>query len=177
MWSADRDNVEALVGSAMADVADALLFVTNPMAAYAAAEAKLTKVLSSAPDHARAHKYLGLVDMMTKRAEEGIAECEHALELDRNLAEAHAFIGLGKIYIGRAEETETDVGEALRLSPRDTWAWRSSTSKVTSKRSLGFGGRSRLAEITRLHIFTWPPPSRSLADWTRRVPQSRPASR
>src|SRR5271166_3412953 len=40
----DRDNVEALVGSAMADVADALLFVTNPIAAYAAAEAKLTKV-------------------------------------------------------------------------------------------------------------------------------------
>jgi len=79
--------------------------------------------LSSAPDHARAHKYLGLVDMMTKRAEEGIAECEHALELDRNLAEAHAFIGLGKIYIGRAEETETDVGEALRLSPRDTLAY------------------------------------------------------
>ena len=53
----------------------------------------------------------------TKRAAEGIAECEHALALDRNLASAHAFIGFGKIFIGRAEETEAHVGEALRLSP------------------------------------------------------------
>ena len=33
------------------------------------------------------------------------------------------FIGLGKIYIGRAEETEVHIGEALRLSPRDTMAY------------------------------------------------------
>ena len=63
---------------------------------------------------------LGLVDIFTKRAAQGIAECEHALALDRNLAAAHSFIGLGKIFIGRAEETEAHVGEALRLSPRDT---------------------------------------------------------
>ena len=58
---------------------------------------------------------------------QGIAECERALELDRNLASAHAFIGLGKIFVGRAEETEAHVGEALRLSPRDTNAhtWKS----------------------------------------------------
>ena len=54
---------------------------------------------------------------------EGIAECEHALALDRNLAYAHATIGLGKIFIGRAEETEAHVVEALRLSPRDTLAY------------------------------------------------------
>jgi tetratricopeptide (TPR) repeat protein len=64
---------------------------------------------------------------LTKRAVQGIAECERALELDRNLASAHAFIGLGKTFIGRAEETEAHVGEALRLSPRDTNAhtWKS----------------------------------------------------
>ena len=38
------------------------------------------------------------------------------------ISEAHAFIGFGKISIGRAEETEAHVGEALRLSPRDTLA-------------------------------------------------------
>ena len=120
---ADPDNVDALIGSAAANAdAGSLLFVTDPAAAFAAAEAKLTKALSSVPDHARGHMYLGLVDIMTKRAAEGIAECEHALALDRNLASAHSIIGFGKVCIGRAEETEAHIGEALRLSPRDTSA-------------------------------------------------------
>jgi tetratricopeptide (TPR) repeat protein len=122
--TADPDNVDALNGSAIADVVQgALSFVTNPMAAFAAAEAKLTRALSSVPDHARAHMNLGLVEIWTKRAAEGIAECEHALQLDRNLASAHANIGIGKICIGRAEETEAHIAEALRLSPRDTNAY------------------------------------------------------
>ena len=49
----------------------------------------MTKALSSVPDHAPGHTFLGLVDILTKRAAEGIAVCEHALELDRNLAAAH----------------------------------------------------------------------------------------
>ena len=122
--AADPDNVEALIGSARADAAEgANFFVTDPMAAFTAAEAKLTKALSSVPDHALGHLYLGLVEILTKRAAQGIAECEHALALDRNLADAHAVIGLGKIYIGRAEETEAHIAEALRLSPRDTMAY------------------------------------------------------
>ena len=136
--TADPDNVEALIGSAMPDVAGgAFSFVTDPMAAFAAAEAKLTKVLSLVPDHARAHKYLGLVEILTKRAAEGIAECEHALALDRNLAEAHAFIGDGKIFVGRAEETEAHVDEALRLSPRDTLACSWMTFAGNAKLHLG----------------------------------------
>ena len=122
--TADPDNVDALVESARVDVkAGAFLFVTDPLAAFAAAEAKLTKALSSVPDHARAHLYLGIVDIFTKRVAQGIAECEHALALDRNLAQAHSFIGRGKIFVGRAEETEAQVAEALRLSPRDTMAY------------------------------------------------------
>ena len=122
--AADPDNVDALIGSARADVREgANFFVSDPMAAFAAAEAKLTKALSSVPDHALGHLYLGFVAIMTKRAAEGIAECEHVLELDRNLAAAHASIGLGKVFIGRAEETEAHIVEALRLSPRDTMAY------------------------------------------------------
>ena len=60
---------------------------------------------------------------MTNRAVQGIAECERALALDRNLATAHAWIGMTKFYIGRGEETEAHVQEALRLSPRDTSAY------------------------------------------------------
>jgi TolB-like protein/class 3 adenylate cyclase/Flp pilus assembly protein TadD len=122
--AADPDNVDALVGMARADVREgAHSFVTNPMAAFAAAEAKLTKALSAVPDHARGHMMLGFVYIFTKRAAQGIAECEHALELDRNLAAAHSAIGLGRILIGRAEETEAHIGEALRLSPRDILAY------------------------------------------------------
>ena len=93
------------------------------MTVFAAAEGKLTKALSSVPDHARGHMYLGLVDIFTRRAEQGIAECEHALALDRNLASAHHSIGVGKTCIGHAEETEAHVVEALRLSPHDTLAY------------------------------------------------------
>jgi TolB-like protein/class 3 adenylate cyclase/TPR repeat protein len=122
--SVDPGNVDALVGSAVADVREgANSFVTDPSAAFAAAEAKLTKALSSVPDHARGHMWLGLVDMWTKRAAQGVAECEHALALDRNLAHAHSIIGRAKVFVGRAEETEAHVTEALRLSPRDTMAY------------------------------------------------------
>jgi TolB-like protein/class 3 adenylate cyclase len=122
--AADPENVDALIGSAGSDVlAGSHVFVTNPTTAFAAAEAKLTEALSSVPDHALAHMLLGYVEIVTKRGAQGIAKCQHALQLDRNLAAAHPLIGLGKILIGRAEETEAHTAEALRLSPRDTLAY------------------------------------------------------
>jgi TolB-like protein/class 3 adenylate cyclase len=136
--TADPDNVDALVGSAYANGAEgAHLFVTDRTAAFAAAEAKLTKALSWVPDHALGHMYLGLVHIFTKRAAEGIAECEHALQLDRNLAVAHFAIGLAKVFIGRAEETEAHIAEALRLSPRDTTAYIWMTTAGSAKLHLG----------------------------------------
>jgi TolB-like protein/class 3 adenylate cyclase len=136
--AADPDNAEALIGSAAADIADGgNSFVADPGAAFAVAESKLTKALSSLPDHARGHAFLGYVKILTKRAVEGIAECEHALTLDRNLAEAHAFIGLGKIFTGRAEEAEAHIGEALRLSPRDPSAYVWLTEVGIAKNHLG----------------------------------------
>ncbi len=136
--AADPGNVDALIGSAVADAVEgALSFAADPMAAFAAAEAKLTKALSSVPDHAHGHMWLGLVEIVTNRAAQGIAECEHALDLNPNLAIAHAFIGLGKIYIGRAEETEAHIAEALRLSPRDTTAHTWMTFAGLAKNHLG----------------------------------------
>ena len=112
--AADPDNIDPLIGSAAADATGgAMAFVPDPIAAFAAAEAKLTKTLSAVPDHTLGHMWLGVVEIVTNRAAQGIAECEHALELNPNLAIAHAFIGLGKIYIGRAQETEAHIAEAL----------------------------------------------------------------
>ena len=89
----------------------------------AVAETALTRALSLAPRHAQAHMFMGVVRIYTNRAALGIAECEQALVLDRNLASAHGFIGLGKIFLGRGEETEAHIQEAFRLSPRDIYAY------------------------------------------------------
>jgi TolB-like protein/class 3 adenylate cyclase/Flp pilus assembly protein TadD len=120
----DPANVLALVGVAAVDSAIAVLFVADDRAArLAAAETALTKALSLAPESAFAHLCLGVVQTWTSRASQGIRECERALELDRSLANAHGQIGVAKVQLGRAEDTEAHVQEALRLSPRDTFAY------------------------------------------------------
>jgi TolB-like protein/class 3 adenylate cyclase len=120
----DPANVDALAGMAQVEANFAISLSTNDKAArFAAAEAAATEALSLAPDHALAHLSLGMVLGFTNRAAQGIAEYERALALDRNMAGAHALIGQNKLFIGRAEETEAHVLEALRLSPRDPWAY------------------------------------------------------
>ena len=121
----DPDSVEALVGIAAVDTARAtIVYADDPDVHLASAEAALIKALSLAPQNALAHMFLGAVQLCSKRGAKGIAECEHTLTLDRNLAEAHAFIGIGKIVVGRAREAEAHIHEALRLSPRDEGAHR-----------------------------------------------------
>jgi len=116
----DPGCIEALVGRAGLDEATVTALLSDDPAPHLAmADATLNKVLSLAPQHPLAHLRLGIVLVLTKRATEGIAECERALVLDRNLAHAHAWIGLAKVYVGHAAETEACVQEALRLSPRD----------------------------------------------------------
>src|SRR5215469_6902143 len=120
----DPDNVEALAGIAQVDANLAISLSTDDKGArFAAAEAAVTKALSLAPDHALAHLCMGMILGFTNRAGQGIAEYERALALDRNLAGAHALIGQNKLFIGRAEESEAHVLDALRLSPRDPWAY------------------------------------------------------
>jgi TolB-like protein/class 3 adenylate cyclase/Tfp pilus assembly protein PilF len=120
----DPANVDALAGLAQVDANLAISLSTDDKAArFAAAEAAATKALSLASDHALAHLTLGMVLGFTNRAAQGIAEYERALALDRNMAGAHSLIGQNKLFIGRAEESEAHVLEALRLSPRDPWAY------------------------------------------------------
>jgi tetratricopeptide (TPR) repeat protein len=120
----DPDNIETLVGAAQVDtVLGANSFTNDRIARLTAAEAASIKILSIAPNHALAHMVLGIVQTLTNRPAQGIAECERALALDRNLAAAHAFIGYAKLALGRAEETEAHSLEALRISPRDILAY------------------------------------------------------
>jgi TolB-like protein/class 3 adenylate cyclase/tetratricopeptide (TPR) repeat protein len=120
----DPNNMEALVGAAQVDSALAAnLFTNDRIARLAEAETVLIKALSIAPNHALAHLVLAVVQIFTNRAAQGIAECERVLALDRNLATAHAFIGLAKYVLGHADETEAHILEALRISPRDIYAY------------------------------------------------------
>ncbi|MCP3390853.1 winged helix-turn-helix domain-containing protein [Bradyrhizobium sp. CCGB12] len=117
----DPGNVEAAVAAAQIDVSVASAFLTDhPSVHFESAETALHKVLVHAPNHPRTHMLLGAVQMQTRRALSGIAECRQALLLDPNLADAHGFIGLGKFLLGRGEEVEEHIREALRLSPHDT---------------------------------------------------------
>jgi TolB-like protein/class 3 adenylate cyclase len=121
----DPATIEALVGMATADATSVASNIADDRTArLAAAEAAVIKALSMAPQHALAHAVFGYIQILTNRAAQGIAECERALALDRNLAHARAWIGVAKIYVGRSEETEAHVHEALRLSPRDIFVFR-----------------------------------------------------
>jgi TolB-like protein len=121
----DAKNIEAMVWTAVVDWIGLTAYLSDHrIALLAAAESTLAKVLSVAPNHAFAHLMLGGLLICTNRAAQGIAECERALVLDRNLAEAHAQIGLAKYVIGRGAQTEAHMNEAFRLSPRDISAHR-----------------------------------------------------
>lgn len=131
----DSANVEALVATARVDLVTGNYWMSDDRSTrLARAESTLTKALSLAPEHPLAHRLLAGVQMNTNRAIQGIAECERALTLDRNMAGAHAQIGGAKLYLGRAEETESHINEALRLSPRDnfahTWMHRAGLAKL-----------------------------------------------
>ena len=95
----DRRSVGALVGTAGLDLMRGTILLTDePTAFFSAAETNAIKALSLAPDDAAAHNILGCVYILTNRAAQGIAECEHALRLNRNLAAAaHGTIGAGNI--------------------------------------------------------------------------------
>ncbi|WGD55114.1 adenylate/guanylate cyclase domain-containing protein [Bradyrhizobium sp. CB1650] len=121
----DHRNVGSLVGLALVDLTIGASLLTDNRAAYiSAAEANAIKALSLAPDHAVAHRILGGAYIFTNRAAQGIAECERALEIDRNLVGAHSAIGVAKFFMGRGAETEGHIVEALRLSPCDIFAHR-----------------------------------------------------
>jgi TolB-like protein/class 3 adenylate cyclase/Flp pilus assembly protein TadD len=130
----DPDNIGALVGTAQVNNALGAGLLTNDrVARLATAEAALLKALSIAPNYDLAHLILGIVLMFTKRPAQGIAECERALALNRNIANAYAFIGLAKCALGHAEEAEAYILEALRLSPRDVFAYQWMTFAGTAK--------------------------------------------
>ena len=100
----------------------------------ALAERLAYQALALQPNAALGHLALGYIYSVTDRIRDGIAECQHALSLDRNLAHAHAMIGRATIAAGRPEEAEGHIAQAIRLSPRDiylpTWCSTAGTASL-----------------------------------------------
>ena len=116
----EPDNVQALIGCAAADVNELIRFeASERLPLLARAEASLSKALSVAPDSAGAHLFLSFVRSFSNRPEQGVAEAERALELDRNIPQALAAKGAGKLFAGFADEAIECHLQALHLSPRD----------------------------------------------------------
>jgi TolB-like protein/Tfp pilus assembly protein PilF len=121
----DPQNVDAMSWRALVETVLVAAFLKDNGPPYlAAAETMVLKALRLAPDHAWAHFTLAMVLIYTNRTAQGVAECERALALDRNLADAHEMMGQAKFYMGCGADTEFHVNEALRLSPRDISAFR-----------------------------------------------------
>ena len=119
----DPGNLDALLGVGRVDYTMAAAALSDDRdARLAAAEVKIANVLSLRPNDALAHEIMGGILIETNRSDQGIAEFEQALALDPNLATAHGLIGLAKIFVGHPEETGDQESEALRLSPRDSFA-------------------------------------------------------
>jgi TolB-like protein len=165
----DPGNIEAMVGMAAVDYTVGIVLLTDDKLAFcSAAETNAIKALSLAPDDARAHLVLGGVYILTNRAAQGIAECEHALGIARNFASAHSTMGYAKYCMGRAAETEGHVVEALRLSPRDIdaywWMVVVGLAKMQlarmPKRSVGSDEASKPTAIFLPPILRWPLPWR-----------------
>jgi adenylate cyclase len=120
----DPGNPDALLGVGRVDYSVGAAYLSDDRdARLAAAETAIGTVLSLRPNDALAHEIMGGILIETKRAEQGVAELERALALDPNLATAHGLMGLAKIFVGHPQETGAHENEALRLSPRDSFAW------------------------------------------------------
>jgi tetratricopeptide (TPR) repeat protein len=63
--------------------------------------------------------YLGLVQIVSRRAAQGIAEREHALALDRNLVEANwmTYAGIAKNYLGLYDQAIPWFRQAIKANP------------------------------------------------------------
>ena len=161
----DGNNVDALVSRANLDLVFAANYLSDDRAERRrSAEADLGKALKLSPDNAKAHCALGVLRMYGNRAIQGIAECERALAIDRNLAAAHGWIGLAKFFAGRNEETEAHIREALRISPHDRLA--SSWMNHVGAAKLGAGRDEEAVEwLTRSIELgpNWPVPQFWLA--------------
>ena len=87
------------------------------------AKVLIARSLTISPHNTLAHFAKGLVLRAEDRCDEAIPEFETVIASDRNSTDALFFLGLCKLLTGSIDETIPLEEQAIRLSPRDPYAY------------------------------------------------------
>ena len=166
----------------------ASLFVTDPDGGLRCGRGEVDQSLVVGPGPcARPYVRWDLSTSTPSALQQGIAECEHALALDRNLAARscphRTMVRFSSVAPRKPRLTSLRPCASVRAI-RIAYVWMTNAGVAKNPpRQLRAGGRvvstgdRGQPKLSDSEFLVWPPPSRSLVDLTRRVTQSRPVSR
>jgi adenylate cyclase len=119
----DPDNVGAMIGKAKCLAIDVTFgWSASPVEDQKQATDLIERALSKNPGSARAHWVKGNI-LLIGHPEEALAEYDAALDINPNFQTAHASKGVALIFSGRAREALSPVQLAIRISPKDNFAY------------------------------------------------------
>ena len=119
----DPQNVRAMLGMTFALVLRAQGRTGADPRDTERAEKTIDAALTVEPDNSAVHELKGWVYFLKRQWGPAIAEAETAASADPNNAGAHANGSYWNMFLGRSEDGFPGVEMALRLSPRDPFAW------------------------------------------------------
>jgi adenylate cyclase len=122
----DPNDAGALAGEATTYLFDKAFGWAEPGVDYDAKVVGLAdRSIAIAPEEARPYSTKSLYLTTVNRPAEGLRAADAGLAVNPNDALLHAARGLAEDFLGHFEQGESEVGQAMRLSPRDpnTGAW------------------------------------------------------
>jgi adenylate cyclase len=116
----DPNDPGALAGEASTYMADRIFGWTDPDVDYDAKVVGLAnRSIAIDPEDARGYAVKSLYLTNGNHPVEGLRAAEGGLAVNPNDAALHASRGLAENYLGHFEQGTSEVGQAMRLSPRD----------------------------------------------------------
>jgi adenylate cyclase len=119
----DPDNVDAMIGKAKCLGNDVnFRWSASVIEDKKQAADLIDRALSKRPGSAIAHWVKGNI-LLVEHPEEALVEFDAALEINPNFPAAHVSKGVSLIVSGRAREALSPIQLAIRISPRDDFAY------------------------------------------------------
>ena len=122
----DPNDAGALAGEATTYLFDKAFGWADPEVDYDAKVVGLAdRSIAIAPEEARPYSTKSIYLTTVNRPAEGLRSADAGLTVNPNDALLHAARGLAEDFLGHFEQGKSEVGQAMRLSPRDpnTGAW------------------------------------------------------